>query len=334
MKILLTGSTANHVSQSKNARSLTFTSQLNDALKAGKHEVSWVEPSVAMTSDYLSEFDSVIVGLAPPTSTSAHRIYGSLSVINYSWKIGNLRILIDAPDPRKIWAGLTAVNRNPDDLIKDFYSKRKEYKKLKDKEVFDRIHDSVRMLLMNDWPKTIYPRLPWMSSASVMSYIPTTSKSTLAGFCFDRKFIEGFDKPISGSPEYWLSDYRNSPWSRQQERLVELSVLPMKASRWEKDSDTVVRMSKAIGCLVSIHRNGDPWWSPAIPLALSNGTPVVSDWLLTSMLGDSWRALPCNIEQMSQDERSDLLRDQVKTYCGSLPTWNESVDLLTRILVD
>jgi hypothetical protein len=334
MKVLLTGSTANHVSQNKNSRSMTFTSQLHDALRAGKHEVSWVEPSVAMTSEYLSEFDSVIVGIAPPTSTSAHRIYGSLSIINHSWKIGNLRILIDAPDPRKIWAGLSSVDRNPDDLIKDFYSKRKEYKKLQDKEVFDRISESVSMLLNNNWPKTIYPCLPWMSSVSVMAYIPTTNKLNLAGFCFDRKIVEGSEKPVSESPEYWLSDYRNSPWSKQQERLVELPVVPEKISKWEKDSDTAIRMTKAIGCLVSIHRSGDPWWSPAIPLSLSNGTPVASDWLLTSMLGDSWRALPCNIEQMDRDERYDLLVSQIKTYSESLPTWKDSVDLLTKVIKD
>lgn len=334
MKVLLTGSTANHVSQRKNTRSLTFTKQINEALSAGGHEVSWVEPSVEMTKDYLSEFDSVIVGVAPPTSTSAHRIYGSLSVISHCWSIGNLRLLVDAPDPRKIWAGLNAIKKNPDDLIKDFYSKRKEYKRIKDKEVFKKIYESIDLLTSEHWPLTIYPQLPWMSSASVSSYIPCTDNDNLFGICFDRKMVENSLKNTSNVPEYFLSDYINSAWSIKQEKLVELPVLPFKSSRWERDSDTIAKMSKSVGCLVSLHRNGDPWWSPALSMSLANGTPVISDWLLTSMLGDSWRVLPYHIENLTQDERNSLLKEQIYTYTESLPKWKNSVVLLTKALTD
>jgi hypothetical protein len=69
-------------------------------------------------------------------------------------------------------------------------------------------------------------------------------------------------------------------------------------------------------------------------MALSSGAPVVSDWLLTSMLGESWRVLSSNVEGLSHDERSELLREQITTYASSLLVWDDSVDLLTRSLVD
>jgi hypothetical protein len=334
MKVLLTGSTAAHVSQDKNERSMTFTGLLSQALLSGGHQVTWTEPSVTMTKKFLSEFDSVIVGLSPPTSTAAHRIYGSLSVLYNSWNIGNLTLLVDAPEPKRIWVGLNSVRNNPEYLTKDFYSKRKEFASLKDDSVLRRVSGSIELLCAKSWPTTIYPELPWMSSESLVPYIPMLAEKDAIGMCFDRNLVENSVKNTSDVPEFWLSDHHNSSWSIGQERLSSLPVMSLKQSKWERDIVTRDRLAQSIGCLVSTHSNNEPWWSAAIPLALSSGAPVVSDWLLTSVLGESWRVLSSNVEGMSHIERSDLLREQVAAYANSLLVWNDSVDLLTRSLVD
>lgn len=334
MKVLLTGSTAAHVSQDKNERSMTFTGLMNRALESGGHEVTWAEPSVTMTKKFLSEFDSVIVGLSPPTSTAAHRIYGSLSVLHHSWNIGNLTLLVDAPEPKRLWVGLNSVRNNPEYLTKDFYSKRKEFSKLKDESVLKRVTGSIELLCTKAWPTTIYPELPWMSSESLVSYIPMLSNTNAVGMCFDRRLVENSGQDTCEVPEFWLSDHFSSSWSIAQERLSSLPVISLKQSKWERDVVTRERLAQSIGCLVSTHSNNEPWWSPAIPLALSSGAPVVSDWFLTSALGDSWRMLSSNVEGMSHDERSDLLREQIASYAGRLLVWDDSVDLLTRSLAD
>lgn len=335
MEILLTGSTAAHVSRDKNSRTVTFPGLINRALVDARHNVTWIEPSVSMSKEYVNEFDAVVVGIAPPTSTSAHRIYGSLSVIYHAWELGNLHLLIDAPEPRRIWAGLTAINKNPDDLVKDFFSKRSEYRKTRDKKVFDRIYGAVDYLYNREWPRTFYPKLPWMSFASVSSYIPQVSGENLVGLCFDRDFVESQSSllPVS-NPAFWVADATNTSWTKRQEDLISLPVEPLKSRRWEYAEESLEKLSNSIGCLASVYRNGDPWWSPSFSQALHVGVPVVTDWLLSSMLGDSWRVLPAAVEDMTVLERSHLVSEQKKSYCSSLLTWKDSVDLLSTSLID
>jgi hypothetical protein len=335
MNILLTGSTAAHVSTQKNSRTITFPGLIYKALVSGHHDVTWIEPSVSMSRDYIAEFDAVIVGVAPPTSTAAHRIYGSLSVINYAWEVGNLRLLIDAPEPRRIWAGLKAIHNSPNDLIKDFYSKRSEYRKARNQEVFDRIYNAVDLLFTQRWPLTYFPQLPWMSFPSVSSYIPMVGSPELLGLCFDRKMIESSTTYTpTPQPEFWVADAISTRWTKQQESLVSLPVVSLKTSRWEDSSEAMQRLSESIGCMASVYRNNDPWWTPSISQALSVGVPVVTDWLLSSMLGESWAVLPGSIEDMTHAERSSLAYEQAKSYASALLTWEDSVDLLTRSLVD
>jgi hypothetical protein len=335
MNVLLTGSTAAQVSSKKNDKTITFTGLVAKALDHGKNNVTWVEPSVFMSREYIAEFDSVIVGLAPPTSTAAHRIYGSLSVIHYAQEIGNLRLLIDAPEPYRIWAGLNAIVKRPEDLIKDFYSKRSEYVKAHDRKVFERIYQAVEFLNKEYWPKTYYPRLPWNSFSSVSSYIQGTDSKNLVGLSFDKKIFEKFSGRTSENySEIWVADSPNSSWTKRQEKLVNYPVVPLKKSRWEGDDQSIVRLSDAIGCLVSVYRGNDPWWSPAIAQSLSVGVPVISDWLLTSMLGNGWDILPAAVEEMSHEERKILAKNQMISYAEALLPWDDSVRLLCASLVD
>lgn len=335
MNVLLTGATAAQVSARKNEKTTTFTGLFKSALDYGKMDVAWVEPSVSMTREYLEEFDAVVVGLAPPTSTAAHRIYGSLSVISHARDIGNLRLLVDAPDPSRFWAGLKAVHNRPEDLVKDFYSKRSEYKKARNPEVFERIYSAVEYLSSNRWPTTYYPKVPWNSFTSVSSYIPTTDKDNLVGLSFDKKIFEKYSGETSDDfSDYWVSDFPNTTWTKKQEKLVNYRVLPLKRSRWENDGEAVKRLKGAVGCLVSVHRRNDPWWSPAIAQSLSIGVPVVSDWLLTSMLGAEWDILPASLENMSDSNRRDLAKNQMISYLEALLPWDDSVRLLRDSLAD
>lgn len=334
MDILLTGSTAAHVSQKKNEKTRTFHGDLNKAFNYSHHRVTWIEPSVSMSREYIADFDYVVVGLAPPTSTAAHRIYGSLSVIKHAWEEGNLVLVIDAPEPRRIWTGLKAINNNPDSLLKDFYSKRSEYRKATKPEVFDRINSAVELLVNSEWPTTLFPTLPWMSFSSVSYYIPRTSEESLVGLNFDSSMIGEDDSLLpEKSPRFWASDYYNSAWTKKQEDLIGLPVVPLRTSRWEGDADAVGRLTESIGCLISTHRSGDPWWSPAIAQAFYAGVPVVTDWTLSSILGNSWRMLPAAVEGLTQGERHELVISQKESYRKALLDWQSSVELLNRALV-
>jgi hypothetical protein len=328
MKILLTGATAAQVSATKNKDVLTFAGLVNRALIDGGHDVTWIEPSVNMSKDYLDEFDSVVVGLAPPTSTGAHRIYGALSVAQYASELGSLRIMIDAPEPRKLWYGLRTIYNKPEELTKDFYAKRREYSSVLNEDVLDRLHSAVTGLYERPWAKTIYPKFPWMSFPSVSSYIPQTSSSNLVGLSLDSWVLENREfQTESVESDYWAVDVYNSSWTKAMEQTISGRTVPTHATKWQSDEIALETIRKSIGCLVSTYYRGDPWWSPALAQAISVSTPVVTDWRLSSYLGAPWSLLASNVEEMTPSQRYALSYQQYDTYVANTLSWKSAVEL-------
>lgn len=334
MKILLTGTTASQVSPRKNEIVPTFSGLVYEALIEARHDVVWAEPSVSMTKEYLAEFDSVVVGLAPPTSTAAHRIYGALSVVFYANQLGNLRLLLDAPEPKRVWAGIRAAHKNPSDLTKSFHYKRREYKLALTEDVLPRLHGAVSALYSNEWPITVFPVTPWMSFPSISSVVPNTNARNLVGLNFDDRIINRISVSPDRDGDFWVCDYPNTSWAKKIEKTIINTVVSAHSHRWEDNADSVERISKSIGCLVSLHKNGDPWWSLTLPQALGCGVPVATDWRLSSMLGESWSILPSAIEGMNDNDRYSLASAQRESYLANIKPYNESVDFACNALLE
>lgn len=325
MKILLTGATSSQVAVRRGTS--TFSGLVNKALFDGGHDVTWIDPSVSLSKDYIAEFDSVVVGLAPPTSTAAYRIYGALSVAQYANELGTLHILLDAPDPKRVWAGLRAIHNKPEELIKEFHHKRKEYKKAAQEDSFERLVNIVRSLYLEEWPTTLFPVFPWMSFPSVSTDIPMTNSKNLVGLNLDSDLLSHNHELIPTESDYWVADYLNSAWTRGIENTISGSVVALKKSKLEKESDTYSRIKNSLGCLVSTHKNGSPWWSSALSQSLSCGIPVVTDWKLSSMLGPDWAVLAHSVEDMNKYDRAALAVEQRQKYISAIPNWDISVEM-------
>lgn len=333
MRILLTGSTSSHVSARKNAIMPTFMGQINKALSYAGHDVLWTEPSVTMSYEFVEEFDSVIVGVAPPNSTSAHRIYGALSVIDHAHKAGNLRLVVDAPDPKRVWAGIRAIHNKPEELIKEFYTKRKEYRKAENPEVFERLKSSIDFLYLEQWPTTVFPMFPWMGFPSVSSEIERTDNSNLVGLNFDEEILSTKSFPSSQGNDYWVADNMTSVWTRNIEKTINSPVIAMSDSKRETAEVVMNRLSSSIGCLVSVYSKGSPWWSVSLSQALHRQIPVVTDWRLSQSVGDSWTVLAHSIEDMNSNSRAMLANSQKEEYLKAVPSWKDSVELACDALV-
>lgn len=335
MKVLLTGATASQVPSEKSAAIPTFSSLVSEALRQGKHDVTWVKPSVDLDKAYLSEFDAVVVGIAPPNSTAAHRIYGALSIAQYAHELGTLRLLIDAPEPKRVWDGIRAIHNKPQDLTKDFYFNRHEYRKTSDKKTSARLHKAINVLFAKKWPTTIYPSLPWMPLSSISSKIPMLSESDSVGLNYDSRILEKTGTPVSpiDRSDYWVVDFPNTQWSKGIEKTLRHQVLPVRGSRWERGEDSLSRLQGSLGCLISVHGRGVPWWSSTLSQALHNGIPAVTDWSLSSMLGPDWSVLAQSVEEMSAHERSAMAEGQRISYLSVVPSWKNSVDLTCNALL-
>lgn len=337
MRILMTGATASQSPNVKSRGTPTFSRFVEKALQEAGHEVTWINPSVSLSENYLDEFDSVVVGISPPTSTAAHRIYGALSVIHFARNIGKLTLMVDAPDPRRLWSGIRAIRNKPEDLTKDFYSKRKEYSKTLDESVLTRLHSSIDFLYTEEWPTTIFPSLPWSDYPSISSEIPRTNKDNLVGLNFDSLILSDTSRSITTKYEtnrdYWVSDSINTKWSKSIEKTVVCEVEPIRKTRWEDNEKVVSRINSSLGCLISVYDKGSPWWSPYLSQSLALSIPVVTDWKLSSMLGEEWSLLANSVEELSEKQRRDLSHGQKKSYSSAIPSWKESVQKTSSALV-
>lgn len=336
MKVLLTGTTASQVSPKRNPAIPTFSGLVNKALLQDRHDVTWVNPSVTLSKEYLDEFDSIVVGLAPPTSTAAHRIYGALSVSQLARELGKLVLVVDAPEPKRIWSGIRAIYNKPQDLTKSFYSKRQEYKKVENTEVLERLNTSIKNLYTKDWERTIFPVFPWMSFPSVSEGIPMTSRKNLYPLNLDSFIIFNTYDPQRGtsSEEFWVADAINTKWTSSIEETVYNPVRPVKTSKWEDNDQVVFNIKNSIGCLVSVYKKGDPWWSPHLSQALAVNTPVVTDWRLASLLGSDWSVLAHRVEELSPEEKSNLANNQKISYVNAIPSQKESVESVCKVILE
>jgi ubiquinone/menaquinone biosynthesis C-methylase UbiE len=109
-------------------------------------------------------------------------------------------------------------------------------------------------------------------------------------------------------------------------------VVATRGSRWEKQEDTLERIKKSIGTIVSVYRSNDPWWSPALAQSLSVGVPVVTDWRLSSSLGMEWSYLASAIEEMPAEERFELANRQKASYIGRIMSWEQTSEHLLQTI--
>ena len=326
MKILITGSTAQQASARTAARVPTFASMMAESLTRDGNEVDFIEPSFALNKHYLSEYDIVLVGIAPPTSLSANKIYPAFAMANRARELGNLAVFIDAPDPYKIPASLKSCYLNISDLQKEFYSRRKQYKIFSsDKDLAEEVYQFVEHLHRNVWPTTLYPALPWSHPGAITSVIPNIENDKLFGINLDYQIFEESFVDSEKISDYWVADYPQTKWTKQTTETLVNRVAPVRNSKWDSTESIEDNIGNSMGLLASVHRAYEPWWSSYIPKTLSLGKPVATDWRYSSDLGTAWGVLASTIEDLTPRQRSELASNQRELYVKATENGQESL---------
>lgn len=334
MKILITGSTASQYSLKSDERVPTFTGFIYSSLVDAGHDVTWEEPSIYTTKEYLNDYDKIIVGLSSPSSLSANRIYGALSVLNYAKDLNKLIILTDSPEPYKLWAGIRAVANKPSELLKPFYIRRYEYMDVMKNSDESRLVDTVVDLYKNEWPSVIYPSNPWITSDVITKNIPNVLAHSTYGLCFDSSILQDIPRLNLNYEDYWCVDQLNTKWSKSVTQTLSKPVLPIRDHKWQSHSDALARLDSSLGMLVSVYKNYEPWWSVMLSHALLLEIPVVTEWRNTSFLGQDWSLLPSEIEEMSPKERNELAKRQKLTYLQQIPNSGAVLNILENSLIN
>jgi hypothetical protein len=330
-KILVTGMSAPHVSVDANRRSLSFASLLITVLTQQGNEVIQADPEMKWTLDDLKIYDKVLVGLSPITSLSANRTYGALHVISLLRGDSRLSFYIDAPEPTRIVASLRAIKKNPDNLVKPFYSYRKGYTQANSPEVLNRLLETVDNLLDEAWPSTLYPTLPWTDHESIQEQLPEAARPSLKGINLDRYLLVEPETSDAERTEKWVVENFSSPWTKSTVATLSQPTVPMKWHKGWADDKVEDQIARGIGALISPHQNGT-WWTYRIVQCLNTLTPVATDWRESGFIGSSWMQLASAIEHMSQEERMQLAKDQRKAYLDAIPSKRDAVVALTESL--
>jgi hypothetical protein len=319
MRVLITGSTSPQASVKTAGRTPTFASLLSHSLISQGIEVDFVEPRISTTEEQLAEYDAVFVGIAPPTSLSANRLYPAFATANRARKAGNLFLFIDAPEPYKIQSSIKSCYLNISDLQKDFYKMRKFYPEfIEDEDLQREVYDFIDFLYTSTWPPLLYPAFPWSEDDALRKALPNVN--VVVPVNLDSTLIKTghINADLSVQKTSWTCDTPNTKWAKKLSKTLSYPVFSTRKSRWDPEEVTMARIRGGIGTIVSLHRSNEVWWSPALAQSLSVGVPVVTDWRYSGILGPEWSHLASSIESMTNEERFELAVSQRDFYLGAV----------------
>lgn len=330
MKVLVTGMASSHTKPSANT---SFFGTLVKAVETFA-TVEWATPSVTWTKEFLEQYDSVVVGVVPPTSLGANKVYGAMHVINELYDSPKLTLVVDNPQLWQFKASLSSVARDVSTIFTDFYSKRREYKIASNPAISGGIQKAAGKLLNRPWPRTIYPELPWKTATEISKFISTEGSENLVGVNLDAMLIGEPIEAKSPAP-IWVADSPSSAWTKKLEKLLSLPTIPVKSSSRDTDDQVFDRISSSFGLLVAPQDRGvGTWWSYRYIQALNSTVPVVSDWRDTGSLSNNWYVLGSTLEESTPEERLAVAKAQREDYINSIPTKSEALNLVKSLIVN
>jgi hypothetical protein len=327
MKILFTGMASHHTKPSTN---VTFFRTLSERVETFA-TVEWLNPSVTWTEDYLNQYDYVVVGLTPPTSLSANKVYGALHTINIMYDSPKLVMVLDHPQLWQYKHGFNSIDSNPLSIFTDFYSKRREFS-LARRSYVESMAEANKKLLTKKWPKTLYPALPWRVTRNIDKLLGLSAEDSLIPINLDA-FLITKDEPAGGKVgPAWVTDQQKSKWVTNLSNLLTLPVSSVGSSKNLSDSDAFESINSSFGLLLAPQERGvGVWWSYRLIQALNSGTPVLSDWKETFELGPEWSILGYDLESQTKEDIIKIAKLQKESYLNNISTKKDSDTLLSSI---
>lgn len=327
MKVLFTGMASSHC---KKQSIVNFFGEISKLVETFS-DVEWKAPSVLWTKDYLDKYDAVFVGIVPPTSPSANKLYGAMHVIDLLFESPKLTLVIDHPQLWQFKHGFSSISKNVDNIFSKFYSLRKEFSLAKE-AYLSSILSANEKLLSKEWPKTIYPSLPWNSKDTMVKNLDGLLVNNLIGINIDSWLINE-PKTSSVRNRVWVADHPKTKWTTSISKLLEFDVLPLKEHRKSSQNESELKLKNNFGLLLSPQDRGvGVWWSYQMIQAINTGTPILSNWQETKVLGNSWNLLGSDLESADSYDILDIVNDQRESYIRSIPNKGDSIESLKNIL--
>lgn len=335
MKILFTGMASGHTNADVHNGNLGFFGVLSNVISGSLgHEIEWRSPSVLWTMQDLEKYDQIFVGVVPPTSLGANKVYGALHLLNLLTRDQRLTLVLDNPQLWQFKTSFAAVARDPKSLVSKFYAKRSEYALVNNNEALLASFASIaERMAAGKWARTIYPSLPWKLNSAVASALGIHDVESLVPVNLDAHLMDLTTMERTTRSTSWLLDNSSTSWSRSVVRTIHRDVDVMRSTKKETDADIFDKMKTSLGSMLSPQDRGvGTWWSYRYIQSLNSGAPIVTNWRETIDLSDSWGLLAYQVEEMSDARREELARNQREAYLGAIPSKEDSVLQLAQLL--
>ncbi len=330
MKILMTGMASAHCSTKGNA---TFFQGLYKAFSEFA-EVVICEPRLGWSRLDLEAFDLVVVGLTPPTSLAANKIYGALHVLDLMYESPKLRLVVDGNQIWQFKNSISAFKRNPSQVVGSLYSARKDYKAALTKYLGS-FEDLAGKMTALPWPKTYLPLLPWQTSEDAAISTGFVPSDRAIGIQIDQFFIDKQATLSTLRSDIWAVDNPKSTWWQTTSKTIQQEFIPAAEARKPKDSDVQQVIAISLGLVVPPQdRKVGTWWTYRYIQALNTSTPVVTYWQDTASFSDAWTKLAYQVEDMDVYDRQELARVQFIDYIDNSPTVYQIVHNLQNDLLE
>ena len=330
MKILFTGMTSAHCKDGQNVSFFRVVAKAYSEIA----EVVWSTPKLSWSRADLEKFDLVVLGMSPPTSLASNYIYGSLHVLNLLYESPKLRLIVDSPQMWQYKNSIRAFKRDPEQIFGSFYSNRVNYEEAKTSKVRSSVEAVAEKLQTVKWPTTIVPSLPWLTKDSISRKIPFITEDSIVPLNLD-SFLFEETSPQIARKNAWAVENTSSVWWKTLEKTLSNPGESIRYSKKPKDAEIFERIKTSFGLVVPPQdRKVGTWWSYRYIQALNSATPVVTYWNDINDFDSSWRYLGYQIEDMQPYDRQHVAYQQRNSYISNVPSKDESLKTLNKLVVD
>lgn len=332
-RYLVTGMTSRQANPDASVKDVTFAWLLTEALRHQGHEVEHRNPDV--TED-LSDFDHVFVGLAPLHGLGANRMYGALAAILRAWPEAKLSLYTDDPDMNKVTGGIRTMVTNPDRLVKPFFAYKLQHDIAQQPEYKEWLSAGVAMLNDTPWPRLIVPGFAWSSPYEhYNSRVPHAEGRIY--FLDLTPFLPGEEMEPSENPEQrWVTEAKkkNKWFQRTHPQLPVARLGTPKSGADERRPHDEMLLKLYNDSQGVLHPPVDPagFWHSRIGYAAKAGTVFTTRWQDVQMLGDAYTVLPATVDDLTSEDRLNLIGLQRSILESVTPSKDEAAQSIINII--
>lgn len=297
-------------------------------------DVVWSVPKLSWSRADLEKFDLIILGMAPPTSLASNHIYGSLHALNLMYESPKLRLVVDSPQMWQYKNSIRAFKRDPEQIFGSFYRNRINYEEARANKVRTSVESVADKLQNVKWPKTLVPSLPWLSREDIARKISFISEESIVPLNLDAFLVEDASPQI-GRTNVWAVENTASVWWKTLENTLQNPGESIRYSKKPKDEEVLQRIKSSFGLIVPPQdRKVGTWWSYRYLQAINSATPVVAYWNDIGDFDSSWKYLGYQLEDMDPYDRQHVAYQQRKSYIAEIPTKQDSLKTLNKLVID